>query len=122
MSHLLPIPSLGVGLEVKRGVVFAKLDVSTLKMDIYKRRGVTTGAPVFMYIHGGGWVTGTRLFASLPLLCQVCGLLGLQQLQSLLRFLLPLLFLLRLMHLPCCCYNWCCCCRVDEVSFPSLWL
>lgn len=28
-------------------------------------------APVFMYIHGGGWVTGHRKYHSLPLLYQV---------------------------------------------------
>jgi hypothetical protein len=44
-------------------------------MDVYVPKNPSdqngTKMPVFFYIHGGGWVTGDKAFASLPLLYQV---------------------------------------------------
>jgi len=43
-----------------------------LKLDVYwhKNRRLKN-APVFLYIHGGGWVTGHRAYHSIPLLYQI---------------------------------------------------
>ena len=42
-----------------------------LKLDVYRPTGVTDSAPTLMYMHGGGWTSGTKessLFAFLPFL------------------------------------------------------
>ena len=44
-----------------------------LKLDIYvhKSRQVKPKAPIFAYIHGGGWVVGDKQFHSIPLLMEI---------------------------------------------------
>lgn len=57
--------------EVVRNVVYARVRGRPLKLDLYLPRRPLQGAnlaPAVLYIHGGGWVTGHRRFASLPLL------------------------------------------------------
>lgn len=78
---VVPVPQiLGRNIEVKRGIVYANLPsgrrpdspVKPLKLDLYWHSArKMENAPVFLYIHGGGWVTGHRMFASLPLLYEV---------------------------------------------------
>lgn len=54
-----------------RNVVYARVRGRPLKLDLYLPRRPLQGAnlaPAVLYIHGGGWVTGHRRFASLPLL------------------------------------------------------
>lgn len=44
-----------------------------LKLDIYvhKNRQTKPKAPIFAYIHGGGWVVGDKQFHSIPLLMEI---------------------------------------------------
>jgi len=71
ISLLLPIPQLlGPAVRVVRGVHFATVRGADLKLDVFLPRDARPGdrRPVFLYIHGGGWITGHRSIASLPLL------------------------------------------------------
>ena len=47
-------------------------ELKKLKLDIfYHPEKLMPNAPVFLYIHGGGWITGDRRWHSMPLLFQV---------------------------------------------------
>lgn len=56
-----------------RGGVSLPREVFDLKLDLYwhRERRLTPSAPVFMYIHGGGWITGHRSHHSLGLLYEL---------------------------------------------------
>lgn len=61
-------------IQWRTGVVYEKLHTRqkthALKLDLYRPKVMPAGAllPVFLYIHGGGWVTGHRSFHSLAML------------------------------------------------------
>ncbi|MCK6548864.1 alpha/beta hydrolase [Myxococcota bacterium] len=46
--------------EVVRGVVFREVGGVKLRLDVYRPRSRTAPLPIVMYVHGGGWVVGTR--------------------------------------------------------------
>ncbi|DBA03172.1 TPA: hypothetical protein N0F65_003892, partial [Lagenidium giganteum] len=48
-----------------------KSKTTKLLMDVYKCSSGRSNAPIFLYIHGGGWVMGTRTQAPTPLIYQV---------------------------------------------------
>lgn len=56
--------------EVKRvrDIVFRRTAGINLKLDVYHRRDLPKGAPVLLYIHGGGWVIGSKNEQGLPLM------------------------------------------------------
>lgn len=66
------------GVRVTRDVTYAAApeeefggggEGKPLKLDVYfHARSLRPRAPCFVYIHGGGWVTGHRRYASIPLL------------------------------------------------------
>lgn len=71
LSLLIPIPQLlGPAVRVVRSVRFGKVFGAELKLDAFLPRDARPGdkRPVFFYVHGGGWITGHRSAASLPLL------------------------------------------------------
>jgi acetyl esterase/lipase len=49
-----------LNVEVVRGVVYRTIGACTLRLDVYRPRHRTGPLPAALYIHGGGWVLGTR--------------------------------------------------------------
>ncbi|KAJ0408132.1 hypothetical protein P43SY_002102 [Pythium insidiosum] len=49
--------------------------LTPLLMDVYKARTAPQYLPIIVYVHGGGWVGGTRVYPPLPLVYQMatCG-------------------------------------------------
>lgn len=81
LSVLLPVPkttALSVsfpGVSKTDTVIYAYVGramATRLKMDVYKRKGTTAEAPILLYIHGGGWVVGSRKNPTITLVYQVC--------------------------------------------------
>jgi len=68
-----PFPIRSEGVERTRDIVFARAAARNLKLDVYRpasRRdpaGAEGRCPVFFYVHGGGWVIGTKDTQGLPL-------------------------------------------------------
>ncbi|KAL4095526.1 hypothetical protein PRIC1_008900 [Phytophthora ramorum] len=69
LSVFLPLPQpMAVSLSYPyiskiRTVTYAhvgKTKTTKLLMDVYKHRNTPSNAPIFLYIHGGGWVIGDR--------------------------------------------------------------
>lgn len=48
-------------------------DARTQRLDVYVRRSRPRGAPVLLYLHGGGFVTGGKLLGARPLLHRLAG-------------------------------------------------
>src|SRR5579871_6148128 len=46
--------------NIRANVVYGTQSGYETKLDIYQRRGVTTPQPTLIFIHGGGWVQGTK--------------------------------------------------------------
>jgi len=70
---LRPFPIRAPGVERTRNIVFARAAAQDLKLDVYRPHdgrapgGAEGGCPVFFYVHGGGWVIGTKDTQGLPL-------------------------------------------------------
>lgn len=56
------------GVVVEHGLPVATVKGRTLRADVFHRADVPKGAPVLVYVHGGGWVVGFRRFQGNPLL------------------------------------------------------
>jgi len=54
--------------ETTRFVPFAHVGGVQLRLDVHRHKGRRTGCPVLVYVHGGGWVLGMRVFQGLPLM------------------------------------------------------
>lgn len=54
--------------ETKRFVPFAHVGGVQLRLDVHRHKARPTGRPVLVYVHGGGWVLGMRVFQGLPLM------------------------------------------------------
>jgi acetyl esterase/lipase len=70
---LRPFPIRSEGVEKTRDIVFARAAAQNLKLDVYRpldRRGPggAERCPVFFYVHGGGWVIGTKDTQGLPMM------------------------------------------------------
>ena len=50
------------------GIEYRRVAGRTLKLDVFHDGSATTGRPVLMYIHGGGWVVGDKREQGLPLM------------------------------------------------------
>ncbi|NNL64873.1 MAG: alpha/beta hydrolase [Myxococcales bacterium] len=70
---LRPFPIHAPGVERIRNVVYGRAAAQDLKLDLYRPRGTVAGAglPVFFYVHGGGWVIGTKNTQGLPIVNQL---------------------------------------------------
>jgi acetyl esterase/lipase len=53
------IPAM-LDVEVTRGVVYRRIGPYVLRLDVYRPRRRSGPLPAALYIHGGGWVLGTR--------------------------------------------------------------
>jgi acetyl esterase/lipase len=54
--------------ETTRGVPFAHVGGAQLRLDVHRHKARPTGRPILVYVHGGGWVLGMRVFQGLPLM------------------------------------------------------
>jgi acetyl esterase/lipase len=52
-----PVPE---SIEAVREVVYKQVDSISLKLDVYKPKGLTEERPVLVFIHGGGWSHGDK--------------------------------------------------------------
>ena len=53
--------------SVTGNVVYSVASNYECKLDVYQRRGVTGPVPTVLYIHGGGWVGGTKEGATMQI-------------------------------------------------------
>ncbi|KUF81415.1 Isoprenylcysteine alpha-carbonyl methylesterase ICME [Phytophthora nicotianae] len=83
LSVFLPLPqpmalSLSYpGVSKIRTVTYAhvgKTKTTKLLMDVYKHRDAPSNAPIFLYIHGGGWVIGDRRIPPFACVYQVASM------------------------------------------------
>ncbi|KAG6609751.1 Isoprenylcysteine alpha-carbonyl methylesterase ICME [Phytophthora cinnamomi] len=83
LSVFLPLPqpmavSLSFpGVSKIRTVTYAhvgKTKTTKLLMDVYKHRDTPANAPIFLYIHGGGWVIGDRRIPPFTCVYQVASM------------------------------------------------
>ncbi len=65
--NVVAFPIRGRHVAVTRNVVFRKVDDKRLRLDVFHGEG-DGGKPVLVYVHGGAWVTGSRLEQGLPML------------------------------------------------------
>jgi acetyl esterase/lipase len=65
---LLVFPFRGRSVVIQRGVTYRRVAGTTLKLDVYSDGSDTTDRPIFMYIHGGGWVMGDKREQGLPII------------------------------------------------------
>lgn len=65
---LLPFATGHRDVETKRFVPFAHVGGVQLRLDVHRPRARPSGRPVLVYVHGGGWVLGMRVFQGLPLM------------------------------------------------------
>ncbi|NMC70344.1 MAG: alpha/beta hydrolase [Myxococcales bacterium] len=57
------------GVEVRRGLEFARLDDGTvLRLALFRPERRTGPCPVLVFVHGGGWVIAHKEFQGLPML------------------------------------------------------
>ena len=70
-SHLVvpPLVFLHRGVRVERGITYARHGGRRQKLDAFVPKRAAGGQrPALVYLHGGGWITGTRREQGLPLL------------------------------------------------------
>ncbi|MDJ0925767.1 MAG: alpha/beta hydrolase [Acidimicrobiia bacterium] len=65
---LLAFPIRGRSVVKVKNVPFRRVAGRTLKLDISHRRSEETNRPVFVYIHGGAWIMGSRREQGLPII------------------------------------------------------
>lgn len=53
-------PSIPENTQEFKDIEYKQVDTLSLKLDIYKRKDLTTPAPVLIFIHGGAWRSGHR--------------------------------------------------------------
>jgi acetyl esterase/lipase len=65
---LLAFPIRGRSVTRIKNVPFRRVAGRTLKLDIYHGRSDETDRPVFVYLHGGAWIMGSRREQGLPII------------------------------------------------------
>lgn len=66
--RLMAFPFRGRSVAKTKDVAFRRVAGRTLRLDVYRGRSEGTGRPIFMYIHGGGWVMGDKREQGLPII------------------------------------------------------
>jgi acetyl esterase/lipase len=84
LSHVLAPPLMfrARHLEIERGRVFSEVEGTRLRLDIYRPRpsipapaaGSARRRPAIIQVHGGGWLSGSRLEQGIPLLNHMAAL------------------------------------------------
>jgi acetyl esterase/lipase len=64
---LAPFPIRHPGVERIRSIRYGRASAVDLKLDVYRLRNLERRGPTLMYVHGGGWVIGTKNTQGLPL-------------------------------------------------------
>ncbi len=64
---LAPFPIRHPGVERVRNLVYTRASAIDLRLDVYRPRTRSGPLPVFFYVHGGGWMIGTKDNQGLPL-------------------------------------------------------
>ncbi len=64
---LLAFPFRGPSVVKNKNVPFRRVAGRTLKLDVFHDRSTAADRPVFVYIHGGAWVMGSRREQGLPI-------------------------------------------------------
>src|SRR5690349_20470305 len=54
--------------QVQANITYLTASGYESKLDVYRRRDVTTPQPTLIFYHGGGWVTGTKEAATMSIL------------------------------------------------------
>jgi acetyl esterase/lipase len=62
-----PFPIRQPDVERIRDVRYGRASAVNLKLDVYRPVSAPSGRPVFFYVHGGGWMIGTKDNQGLPL-------------------------------------------------------
>jgi acetyl esterase/lipase len=65
---LMPFPIRHAEVERVRDLAYARAGGRDLRLDVFRHRDRPTGRPVLVYVHGGGWVVGSKNEQGLPLL------------------------------------------------------
>lgn len=66
---LAPFPIRHPGVERLRDIRYGRASAVTLRLDVYRPlSGPSAPRPVFFYVHGGGWMIGTKDTQGLPLM------------------------------------------------------
>ncbi len=68
---LQPVPLRSSDVERVRDIRYARERGIDLSLDVYRGRTNTTGRPVLLQIHGGGWVMGSKNEQALPLMLEL---------------------------------------------------
>jgi acetyl esterase/lipase len=53
-------PDIPEGIEEIKNIEYKNIDGKSLRLDIYKPKRLSKPAPLLVFIHGGGWVSGER--------------------------------------------------------------
>jgi acetyl esterase/lipase len=64
---LKPFPISHAGVQRTKNICYGRAAAQDLKLDVYRPASGLTGCPVFFYVHGGGWVIGSKDDQGLPL-------------------------------------------------------
>jgi acetyl esterase/lipase len=54
--------------EAIKDVPYAPDGIKAHRLDVYRNRSRASGCPVFVYVHGGGWIIGDKREQGLPLM------------------------------------------------------
>ena len=65
---LVPFPRPDPSIERIRNVQYWDDGARRHRLDIYRPRRAVSGAPVFLYLHGGGWIVGDKREQGIPLM------------------------------------------------------
>lgn len=68
---VLPIRTRDPEVEKVRDIDYAGQGRRSQRLDVYRNRSHPQGCPVFLYIHGGGWVIGDKREQGIPLMLQL---------------------------------------------------
>jgi acetyl esterase/lipase len=68
---VLPIRTRDPEVEKVRDIDYAGQGRRSQRLDVYRNRSHPDGCPVFLYIHGGGWVIGDKREQGIPLMLQL---------------------------------------------------
>ena len=68
---VLPIRTRDREVEKVRDIDFGGQGRRSQRLDVYRNRARPDGRPVFLYIHGGGWVIGDKREQGIPLMLQL---------------------------------------------------